>query len=187
MYKEVFRMPTSVTIKQRTSSVTNAFVSGIIPTIEPTEEEIKRVLDALEIDVNHVVCAYCGDACTEWDHFNPLVLNKKPTGYISEINNLVPACGKCNESKGNKPWKKWMLSSAKKSPYSRKIPDLEKRIELLENFEKEFKPRKIDFEKTVGNELWNKHWNNCQNIHNMMNESQKLSNQIKNIIKQSIE
>ena len=80
-----------------------------------------------------------------------------------------------------------MLSSAKKSPYSRKIPDLEKRIELLENFVKEFKPRKIDFEKTVGSELWNKHWNNCQNIHNMMNESQELSNQIKNIIKQSIE
>jgi endonuclease I len=44
------------------------------------------------------------------------VLKKKPTGYISEIHNLVPACGKCNQSKGNKEWRQWMLSDATLSP-----------------------------------------------------------------------
>jgi len=36
-------------------------------------------------------CSYCGTPATEWDHLRPLVMNKKPTGYISEIHNLVPA------------------------------------------------------------------------------------------------
>ena len=42
------------------------------------------------------------------DHLRPLVKDKEPTGYISEIHNLVPSCGKCNQSKGNKEWKAWM-------------------------------------------------------------------------------
>ena len=97
-------MPTPVKIMGRTSSITNSFVNSIIPVIEPTEQQIKRALRILEIDPQSVVCAYCGDRSTEWDHLNPLVSNKQPTGYISEIANLVPACGKCNQSKGNKPW-----------------------------------------------------------------------------------
>ena len=32
----VFKMPVPVKIKGRTSSITNAFVNGIIPVIEPT-------------------------------------------------------------------------------------------------------------------------------------------------------
>lgn len=46
--------------------------------------------------------AYCGEQYKEWDHLNSLVENKRPTGYILEIHNLVPACGGCNQSKGNK-------------------------------------------------------------------------------------
>ena len=42
--KKIFRMPTPVKITGRTSSITNAFVNGIIPVIEPTEEEIESAL-----------------------------------------------------------------------------------------------------------------------------------------------
>jgi endonuclease I len=59
----------------------------------------------------------------------PLVVDKKPTGYISEIQNLVPSCGKCNQSKGNKNWKLWITSEAKLSPASRGISNIENRIE----------------------------------------------------------
>jgi len=81
-------------------------------------------------------CAYCGDKASEWDHLRPLVKNKKPTGYISEIHNLVPSCGKCNQSKGNKEWKIWILSKAALSPATRGIPDIEQRIKRLEAYEK---------------------------------------------------
>ena len=50
-------------------------------------------------------CAYCGDKASDWDHLRPLVVKRRPTGFISEIANLVPACGKCNQSKGNSPWR----------------------------------------------------------------------------------
>ena len=95
-----------------------SYINSIVPSIEPTEEQIAESLSILGMDQSGFGCSYCGDPATEWDHFRPLVKDKKPTGYISEIHNLVPACGKCNQSKGNKDWKTWMLSDANLSPKS---------------------------------------------------------------------
>ena len=119
MNKNVFNMPNPVTIMGRSSSITNSFVNGIIPVIEPTESEIREALKILEQNEDDVRCVYCGDKKTEWDHLHPLIINKKHTGYITEIANLVPACGKCNQSKGNSNWKDWMISNAEKSPKTR--------------------------------------------------------------------
>lgn len=184
--KKIFRMPTPVKIVGRTSSITNAFVNGIIPVIEPTEEEIEDVLITLGMNKENIQCAYCGDTYTEWDHFYPLIKNKMPTGYISEIHNLVPACGKCNQSKGNKYWKDWMLSDASLSPKTREISDLEERIHRLEIYEKKYRPIRIEFENIVGREMWEKHWENCKKLHDMMQESQKLSDEIKAIVLEKV-
>lgn len=119
MDNNIFKMPVPVKIKGRTSSITNVFVNGIIPVIEPTEDQIDEVLNVLGMNRDKIFCSYYGDRYTEWDHFRPLILNKKPTGYVSEIYNLVPACGKCNQSKGNKHWKSWMLGDARLSPKRR--------------------------------------------------------------------
>lgn len=184
--KKIFKMPAPVKITGRTSGITNAFVNGIIPVIEPTDEEIEDVLQTLGMDKEHIVCAYCGDPYTEWDHFYPLVKDKMPTGYISEIHNLVPACGKCNQSKGNMHWKTWMLGKAPLSPHSRQIPDIEYRIAKLEEFEQHYTPVKLDFEKIVGTEIWEQHWKNCRKLHSLMQESQKHSDKIKKLINDSI-
>ena len=61
-------------------------------------------IETLGMDKDHIVCAYFGNPYTEWDHFHPLIKDKMPTGYISEIHNLVPTCGKCNQSKENQHW-----------------------------------------------------------------------------------
>lgn len=84
-----FRMPTPVKITGRTSSITNSFVNGVIPAIMPSNEEIALALEVLGMDASDVRCAYCGDPATEWDHLNAIVRRKRPTGYISEIHNLV--------------------------------------------------------------------------------------------------
>lgn len=187
MKKNVFKMPKPVTITARTSSITNAFVNGIIPLIMPKDEEVTEALNVLGMTEETICCAYCGDNYTEWDHFHPLIKNKRPTGYISEIHNLVPACGKCNQSKGNKDWKTWMLSNAVLSPHSRNIPDLEKRIQRLAEYEKRFPPIMIDFEGVVGKEKWKNHWNNCEKLHKMMYEYQLFSDELKKEILNSIE
>ncbi len=186
--KEVFKMPVPVKIKGRSSSITNAFVNGIIPTIEPTDEQIDEVLGVLGMNRDTICCAYCGDGYTEWDHFRPLIFGKKPTGYISEIYNLVPACGKCNQSKGNRNWKEWMYSDAKLSPHSRGILDIDERAQHLELFQKKYddKVKVVDFENTVGSEKWEAHWNNHKKIMKLFDDSQTLSDEIRAIIKAKV-
>src|SRR4051812_27975243 len=105
-----FRMPSVQTMVSRKSSITNAFVNAIIPVVPPTVAEIAEALRILGMEAEDVRCAYCGDKSTEWDHLRPLVKARRPTGFISEIGNLVPACGKCNQSKGNSGWESWMRS-----------------------------------------------------------------------------
>lgn len=179
---KIFNMPKPVRIIDRTSSITNAFVNGIIPCIMPTEDEVIDALKILGLDANDLRCSYCGDKSTEWDHLRPLVKNKKPTGYITEIYNLVPSCGKCNQSKGNKNWKEWMLGSAKLSPKTRNVPKLQQKIERLELYEKWRCIEPIDFEKLVGKEVWQRHWKNCDRLHESMIEYQKHSDVVKNLI-----
>jgi hypothetical protein len=177
-------MPKPVTIMARTSSITNAFYNGIIPVIEPTENEIDNALETLGIDKNNVTCCYCGNIATEWDHLRPIIIDKKPTGYISEIANLVPCCGKCNQSKGNKNWEKWIVSSAKLSPKIRGVKNLDEKMEKIRKYEKQTKPIKINnFEIIVGKELWKKHLENYDEIMELMKKCQKTSDEIKEILK----
>ncbi len=186
MKKNVFRMPTPVKITGRTSSITNAFVNGIIPVVEPTDDEIDDALATLGMTRESICCAYCGDTCTEWDHFRPLIVDKGPTGYISEIHNLVPACGKCNQSKGNKEWKKWMYSDASLSPKTRGITDINERCQKLEKYEKKYAPTKLDFVEIVGEELWEKHWNNHEKLLELMKTCQETSDEIQERITMSL-
>lgn len=177
--RKLFRMPKPVKITGRTSSITNSFVNGIIPVIEPSEDEIIEALSILGMNENTICCAYCGDPYTEWDHLRPLVMNKTATGYVSEIHNLVPSCGKCNQSKGNQHWHTWMYSSATLSPLTRKIPDINERSQRLSNYENWGTPLKVDIESIIGKYKWQQHWDNCDKIKKLMHESQSLSDEIR--------
>jgi hypothetical protein len=174
-YLSLFQMPTPMKITGRSSSITNAFINSIIPVVAPTAEEVKQALDILGMTPETFQCAYCGAAASEWDHLRPLVRHKKPTGYISEIRNLVPACGKCNQSKGNKEWKAWMLSSALLCPTARGIKDLSERIIRLEAYEKWGVPTQLDFAVIVGPEIWAQHWQNWEQVQSLMRISQELA------------
>jgi hypothetical protein len=123
-------------------------------------------------------CTYCGSVASEWDHLRPLVKDKKPTGYISEIQNLVPSCGKCNQSKGNKEWRTWMLSTAKRSPKARGVKDIHERIKRLEAYERSKTPTRMDFEAIVGQEAWAQHQDNLERVQTLMRESQELAAKI---------
>lgn len=164
-------MPKAVRITGRTSSITNSFVNGIIPVIAPSEADIDEALGILGMS-NEVVCAYCGDDASEWDHLRPLVIGKQPTGYISEIRNLVPACGKCNQSKGNKPWREWMFGAAPRSPKTRGVVDIEERAARLAAYEQWGTPTRLDFAEVVGAELWQKHWENHAAIVQLMRDAE---------------
>lgn len=161
--RAVFQLPKAVTILGRSSSVTNSFVNSIIPVLIPTTEEIKRALSILGMS-DAVACSYCGDPWTEWDHLRPIVIDQQPTGYVHEIHNLVPACGKCNQSKGNKPWREWMFGDAAKSPKTRGIPDIEQRAARLQAYEEWQAPTKLDLAQIVGAEEWRDYWQRWKDL-----------------------
>jgi len=175
----IFKMPKAVSITGRSSTITNSFVNSIIPCVSPTEKQLGECLKILGLDPEDLRCAYCGDKSTEWDHLRPIVENKKPTGYITDIYNLVPSCGKCNQSKGNKYWKDWINSNAKCSPKSRGKTDVNQRIGRLEKYEKWKSVTRINLKNIVGKELWSQHWANCGRLHDVMKEAQVLADQVK--------
>ncbi|TRY19742.1 HNH endonuclease [Tessaracoccus rhinocerotis] len=179
-----FRMPQAVQIAGRTSSITNSFINSIIPVVPPTPAELRQALTILHM-LDDVRCAYCGDTWTEWDHLRPLVVNKEPTGYISEIHNLVPACGKCNQSKGNRHWREWMFGPAALSPKTRGVQFLEAKAERLEAYESWKPPTRLDFPQLVGRELWNSHWTNYRRIIELMHEAQLVATDIRSTIREN--
>jgi hypothetical protein len=178
-YRSCFRCPTAVSITARSSSITNSFVQLLIPVVEPTEDQIKEALDILQLSPTDLRCVYCGDPSTEWDHLRPLVTNQRPTGYVTEIQNLVPACGKCNQSKGKKPWREWMFSAAQRSPANRGIADLTKRAAIIERYESWGSPIQIDFEAAAGAELWADYWQHWKAVLELMRHAQTSSSSIR--------
>jgi hypothetical protein len=177
-YLSLFRMPTPMKITGRSSSIANAFINSIIPVVPPSAEEAKRALEILGMTPETFQCAYCGSVASEWDHLRPLVKDKKPTGYISEIHNLVPSCGKCNQSKGNKEWKTWMLSTAKLSPTVRGVKDIPERVKRREAYEKSKAPTKLNLSSIVGDDIWAQHQNILERVQSLMRESQALATKI---------
>lgn len=172
-------MPTAVRITGRTSTITNSFVNSIIPVFHPTPDEVQEALSVLGMTPATVRCAYCGDPATEWDHLRPLVKGQRPTGHVSEIANLVPACGKCNQSKSGHDWRLWMVGAAPQSPKTRQISDLEARVARLDAYERWRKPRMVNFETIAGPELWSRHWENHKRLLALMSESQVTAEAIR--------
>jgi hypothetical protein len=176
--KKAFRMPAVQSMKSRKTSITNAFVSAIIPVVRPTPEEIAEALAVLGMTADKVTCIYCGDKCNAWDHLRPLVIGRRPTGYISEIANLVPACQPCNSSKGNSPWRDWMTGNAPQSPKNRGVADVQSRMERLAAFERWRQPTYVDFAAIVGREEYEKYWLELDRIISEMEKSQAIANDV---------
>jgi 5-methylcytosine-specific restriction endonuclease McrA len=176
------QLPSPGSIAGRSSSITNAFFNSIIPIHEPSQEEVLEALRILAIDPEDITCAYCGDRSSEWDHLRPVITNQQPTGYITEIANLVPACGKCNQSKGKRHWREWMLSSARLSPATRNITNLHARAEKLTLYAMWKPPTKIDFSAVVSAAVWEGHHTNWRHVMDLLQKSQKLAKEIRETI-----
>lgn len=176
-----FKLPKAPTILARLTSVTNSFANSIIPAVKPTETEVQQVLDILGMG-DGAVCSYCGDPATEWDHFRPVVVDKRPTGYITEINNLVPACGKCNQSKGNKHWREWMEGSADRSPTTRQVDGLAGKIQRLQDYEDWSQPTQLDLAQIVGRDVWDEYWASWVEIRERLTRATAIASHVQQLV-----
>lgn len=181
-----FRMPSVQTMVSRKSSITNAFVNALVPTVPPTPAEIHEALTILGMVASDVRCAYCGDKKTAWDHLRPIVSKQRPTGFISEIANLVPSCGKCNQSKRNEHWRVWMLSGRGHAPSARGIPDIKERVTRLEAYERWRSPTVIDFESIIGPAEWEAYWQLWTEVNLQLRTCQDVANKLRKRVSDAI-
>ena len=181
------KLPKGKKISTSISAVRRVIINGFIPVIDPSEEEKNKIYQIFELNPQDLRCVYCNDTATEWDHFRPIIFDKRSTGYFTEIYNLVPACGKCNQSKGNKDWKDWINSSAKLSPKMRMISNFDKNIEKLENYQKwsDDKVRKFDVKYFEFKELIDEYIIQTDELENRIKKFQIKADVINELIKKS--
>ena len=68
------------------------------------QSEMAQVLAFFNTDPPE--CAFCGEANVKrWDHLIPVSL-----GGETVIGNMVLACGRCDDSKGQRPFEQWNCS-----------------------------------------------------------------------------
>lgn len=182
MYNKKYKMPTKSNLKGRSSTISNAFAMSITPYIYPTEEEVELLNRSLDIEDGQ--CVYCLGEGNGRDHLKPLVRNSMPTGYITDIHNLVPCCQACNSSKGAKTFNDWYLS-----PYNIKRlknkgmtdSQIEHRYELITKYESKI-PKPLDYESLVGKELWDEYNARRINLIEQLNENQEFCDELYKLI-----
>lgn len=154
-----FKYPASDNIKNRTSTIARSMACTLDSRIPCTSEQEAKWLTILELDLENLTCAYCGEKATHLDHLYPLISGIYPTGWSSEPGNLVPCCGKCNQSKGNQDWKEYMNSD--KCKHADISKDLRiKRIESL--LASELKPKRRNWsDNPEFKEKWEKAYKIC--------------------------
>ena len=181
-----YKMPTKSDLKGRTSTISNAFAISITPYIRPSEEDLKDYYKSLGIEEGQ--CAYCLGIGNGRDHLKPLVSNGMPTGYITDIHNLVPCCQRCNSSKGSKSFQEWYKSPdnmerLKKSGLT--AEQIDERYKIITEFENKI-PSPIDYESIVGTKLWNEYKERRIKLLDALNENQKFCDKLSEIVAKSI-
>jgi hypothetical protein len=97
--------------RRQSTSVTYGFASAVAPREQVDESEILQSLEMLGQDTEDVSCVYCGNPAQIWDHLFPIVKAGRQFGPGHRIRNLVPCCGRCSGSKGNKDFETWLPHS----------------------------------------------------------------------------
>lgn len=170
-------------IRGRDSSLAAAFVHAIIPRHVDIQAQ-KALYERYGINVDE--CVYCGGEARDTDHFFAIVEGGKPSGHFHTIDNLVPACGRCNESKSGAYWRDWITGPAPGSPATRKVPDLQERIERLSRFEQDV-PRDPasalnKLRDVIGPERWDSYWNRLDEIKERMKDAQIEADAISRLV-----
>jgi len=180
--RQVYQPPGGESIGARASAMRSAFVRSLIPNVPPSDLELADAFSILKLDADDLRCVYCGDTSTEWDHFYPAMRDGQPTGYLTRIQNLVPACGKCNQSKGNRDWRDWMTSTAPLSPTTRGVKKLGQRIKRLQSFEAWGAEAIVDFEAALGSDAMRQHNDYLKQILSLMNEAETHSKALRSAL-----
>ena len=175
-------MPSKANLIGRKSTISNAFAISVTPYIRPSDDDLEKYYSELKIEEGQ--CAYCLGKGDGKDHLKPLVSDGMPTGYITDIHNLVPCCQRCNSSKGSKSFREWYKS---KENISRLKKDgltdeqIESRYSIICSFEDKI-PEPINYEAIVGKELWEEYNRRRYKMLQELKDNQDFCNNLSKIV-----
>jgi hypothetical protein len=107
-------------------------------------KELLKLAEHFMRDGN-VTCVYCDKvAATRWDHYHPV-----SGGGDSSPGNLVPACGRCDDSKQDKTIDEWAAGKAKHRPGPDRVSLIHQRIA---EYRKEYTYSEVAFETKLSQE-----------------------------------
>ena len=75
-----------------------------------------------------------------------------------------------------------MLGSAPRSPKTRGVANLDRKVMLLERYESWRNPVHIDFDTVVEPQLWKEHKENWQDVLALLTKSQTLAKEIRKLV-----
>lgn len=159
-------------IKGRSSTIRGEYLKGILPQYAYSNDFKIEHYRKFGIIIDK--CVYCGENANTLDHLNSPIKNKKLTGYTNKIGNLVPSCGRCNSSKGNRNWSDWLQSNSKIVNGIKKKRGYQKRIETIRNYEKSNPQFKIKELQKFDTTKFEKKMNECLNILQTMLDEDSL-------------
>ena len=179
MNKTKFKMPACQNLKNRSSTINNAYATSITPLVRPNDkDEIDQYYKELGVKENQ--CVYCLKEGNGVDHLKPLVKDGMPSGYITDIHNLVPCCSRCNSSKGSKSFKDWYKSDNN----AKRLKDLglddnaiNERYKKISDYENKI-PGPIDYEKIVGKEKWDEYKKRKSDLIKQLEDDQKFLDEL---------
>ena len=187
--KRQFLMPTKSSLKSRSSTINNAFVISITPFIVPDNSVLKDYYEELQIEPQQ--CGYCmrmGEGKTV-DHINPLVIDSMPSGFITDINNLIPCCKDCNSKKGGKLFKKWYLEKEnviRLKGLGMTDEDINSRYEIISNYIDKHCSTPYSYQDIVGDKLWDEYCKRRKKLVETLEEDQKFCDMLNDIISEHV-
>lgn len=187
--KKKFKMPSKSNLKGRTSTINNAFAIGITPYLKPDADVLDSYYSELKIEPDQ--CGYClriGEGKT-MDHINPLVVAGMPSGYITDINNLIPCCKDCNSKKGGKFFSKWYKESDNVSrllSMGMSMDDIEERYNIIMKYIKDHCTNPYDYKKIVGDDKWNEYISRKKQMIKLLEEDQKFCDDLNVLITKEV-
>lgn len=106
-----------------------------------TRNDLGKIRDFFTRD-GQIHCAYC-DAPnpTRWDHIHPV-----SRGGYTVPGNLVPACGRCDDSKQDREIEEWVSSKSKHRP---KAEQLQSILDRIRAYQSAFPYSPVEFEKRL--------------------------------------
>lgn len=153
-----FPMPSNSNLQNRISTINNSFVQSIIPRIsEKDQVKLKKYYEELGIEQNQ--CVYClKKGKVTGDHLHPLIKDKMPTGYITDINNIVPCCPDCNSSKGGKEFIDWYKSDCnvkRLNNFGISDEQINQRYKIIVNYINNHHQEPLNLKDVFGEDDWN--------------------------------